>query len=198
MKRGLLFILSMVLIQIALAQAMQNQSNKPSKQEMDSLIRNAAPYRGWFWVFNKFKQDTAFQTALQNNARLKEQFDSANKYYNKLLNKQFEVSSLFVANYGNIFIMLNNIKSLPTIFTLELVGATSLIYMTTQAKFLILYQAKFLKHTQAFIKIGGYSIDQSKWRVNFFDNTNYKQFKRKQERITRRLSQKGKLLYLLN
>lgn len=28
------------------------------------VIRNSAPYRGWFRVFNDFKQDSAFQAAL--------------------------------------------------------------------------------------------------------------------------------------
>ena len=191
MKRGLLFFVIIFLL-IGFAQA---QFNQPG---MDSVIRNSAPYRGWFRVFNEYKQDSAFQAAMQKNAALKAQFDSAKLYYGKLQNKQFELSSLFVANYGLLFVVLNNVKSLSAVAAFDVVGTTSLIYGMTQAKFLTLYYAKFLRHTQAFIKIGGYHVDQTKWRVNYFDYTNYKKFKRRNDRISRRLSQKGKLLYLLN
>ena len=49
MKRGLVFLVIIFLL-IDFAQAQFNQPR------MDSVIPNSAPYRGWFRVFNEYKQ----------------------------------------------------------------------------------------------------------------------------------------------
>jgi hypothetical protein len=181
-----LFVISFILFSTHYIHA----QNKVLK---DSIVINSAPYVKWYSEFSKAKKDSNFQKLINSNIELKQQYDSADKYF-KLYNKrQFSAILNFYVSYGFLFVFMNN----PGIPYLIIPSYAILGYEFGQLNKTFLLANKFFVSSKTVLESSGYDLHKENWKVSYFDRLRHKNFTKKYNKIKSRMIKKNKHLDLI-